>query len=55
MFFGRAPHALQCAGTLQLHVGEWQLLAAALMMGADRTNRHLLVAVEDPLDRPGRS
>ncbi len=43
----------QLAGHLYLSVGEWQLVGAALTMGAGGTHGHLAVEVrEDPLANP---
>lgn len=51
-FFMQAPWLTpQLAGHLILDIGEWQLLGAALIMGAQKTNGHLAVEIrEDPLD-----
>lgn len=36
-------------GSLVFTIGEWQIFVSALLLGADRTQGHLTVEVEDPL------
>lgn len=49
IFVGREVGNFQLAGDLLLHVGEWQIIMAALGMGAKATHGHLEVDVQDPL------
>ena len=46
VFLGPKGQTLQNAGELIMGVGEYQLMAAALAMGAKATNGHLLFQVE---------
>jgi hypothetical protein len=38
--------AYQNIGTLVTEIGEWQVIGAALRLGAERTNGHLVVITE---------
>ena len=40
-FIGEDADHLQLAGELHLHIGEWQLLGAALLIGAKHTANQL--------------
>lgn len=46
VFVGRRATTLQLAGTLELYCEEATLLGAALEMGAEQTQGHLVVEVE---------
>ena len=58
VFMGEKGFTLQCAGTLYMTIGEWQLHGAALMLGATKTHGRLKVICEgdaevvkhDPMD-----
>ena len=55
VFVGIDRDHLQLAGSLNLNVGEWQLFAAAIALGARATMGHLAVLVDDPLAVPNAS
>ena len=46
VFYGEEGQTMQNAGTLNLRIGEYQITAAALGMGAERTNGHLKFETE---------
>lgn len=46
-FAGVDKGHLQLAGNLLLHTQEWQLLGAALLLGAEKTNGELEVIIEE--------
>lgn len=49
-FCGELPgESMQKTGSLNLTVGQWQILMAALFLGAEETHDHLKLQIIDPL------
>lgn len=46
-FIGEDADHLQLAGELRLHIGEWQLMGAALLIGAELTQGQLQILPSD--------
>lgn len=55
VFMGPDRDHLACNGDLVFTVGEWQIFVASLLLGADRTQGHLTVEVDDPLAKESAS
>jgi hypothetical protein len=47
VFVGQEVGKLEFAGRLRLRVGEWQIIGAALLLGADATRGHLRIPSKD--------
>ena len=47
VFAGKDPDHLKLLGKLIMDIGEWQLLGAALLMGAAQTKGHLVIQHPD--------
>ena len=46
VFLGQEGHTMQLAGVIRFRVGEWQIVGAALGMGAEQTRGRLTMLVE---------
>ncbi len=50
VFVGEEGQTLAHAGSLCLRTGEWQLFGAALKLGAEQTQGHLTVEIQEVRD-----